>query len=193
MGTIKWNHSTNTPTYNSWKSMRNRCSPERNPKHYYLRGIKVCDRWKNFDYFYEDMGERPEGTTLDRLNNSIGYFKENCRWASHRVQQNNKESLTRIKHEGLTLTIGEWCHRLGYTRHTKARIYKRHQKYGAKTYAELFSTERLSVKRYKERVNKCLECDTEKTCKWRKNGTQCNTCWHKEYRKLPKKFDHGRT
>lgn len=81
-----------TPEYASWESMRDRCN---NPKShawrlYGARGIKVCPEWDNFSKFYEDMGKRPKGHSLDRIDNSKGYSKENCRWATQKMQCNNR-------------------------------------------------------------------------------------------------------
>ncbi len=81
-----------TRTYNSWKSMKERCG---NPNHVYFcsyggRGIKVCKRWSQFRNFLTDMGERPKGTTLDRIKNNKGYSKSNCRWSSPSQQQKNR-------------------------------------------------------------------------------------------------------
>lgn len=81
-----------SPTYISWVSMKQRCN---SPKHvaysrYGGRGIKVCDRWFLFENFLLDMGERPDGTSLDRVDNEKGYFRKNCRWASPAVQANNR-------------------------------------------------------------------------------------------------------
>lgn len=75
-----------------WLGMRARCH---NPKHqayprYGGRGIFVCDEWINdFDRFYEDMGPRPEGMTIDRINNDLGYSKENCRWVTYKENNRN--------------------------------------------------------------------------------------------------------
>lgn len=85
-----------TKTYNSWNGCIQRCT---NPKHhkykaYGLMGIKVCDRWlSSFENFYEDMGECPEGMTLDRIDNSKDYEPSNCRWASKSIQQYNRKQL----------------------------------------------------------------------------------------------------
>lgn len=176
---MKWNNPTETPTYYSWRAMRQRCN--KNPR-YINKNITYVPSWESYDEFFGDMGERPEGTTLDRIDNSKGYYKENCRWATHRVQQNNKESLERICHEGVCLTIGEWCHKLGITGRRRNTVYKRHCTYGAFNFDELFTADRLFNLRLSKRDNKCLACTTTKTCKWRKNGTLCNTCWHKQYR-----------
>ena len=81
-----------TRTYTSWRHMKIRCLVKTNhdyPK-YGGSGIKICEEWLDFNNFYKDMGDRPEGTTLDRIDNAKGYFKENCRWASYRVQTTNR-------------------------------------------------------------------------------------------------------
>jgi hypothetical protein len=83
--------------FSSWYMMNVRCTDEKHMayKTYGGRGIKVCDRWswdneKGFANFWEDMGERPEGRTLDRINNNRGYYKENCRWATPVEQRANQ-------------------------------------------------------------------------------------------------------
>ena len=79
-------------TYKSWEMMvqRGRTDSD-NFEHYLKNGIMVCDEWKeSFINFLEDMGERPEGTTLDRIDGTKGYYKENCRWANLTVQAINK-------------------------------------------------------------------------------------------------------
>ena len=83
---------SHTPVWNSWKCMLQRCYNPSNPdyKHYGGRGIEVCDRWRHsFENFYEDMGKRPKGKTLDRINNNGNYELSNCRWATKVEQENN--------------------------------------------------------------------------------------------------------
>ena len=72
--------------------MKDRCL---NPMHvhsknYLQRGIAVCEKWMSFEGFYEDMGDRPNGWSLDRIDNYKGYFKENCRWIPLRDQPKNR-------------------------------------------------------------------------------------------------------
>jgi len=81
------------PLYPTWITMRARCQNEKHIsyKNYGARGIKVCPRWdRSFQAFLRDMGERPEGMTLDRVNNDGDYAPNNCRWATYKAQALNK-------------------------------------------------------------------------------------------------------
>lgn len=101
---------SNTPTYHSWKSMQNRCKYAKHPAYhrYGGAGVRVCDSWSTFAGFYADMGTRPEGTSLDRINNLLGYSPDNCRWATHKEQAINKLLTKYAELTGITLTLHEW-------------------------------------------------------------------------------------
>lgn len=105
-----------TPTYNSWQSMKSRCYRSKDIcfSRYGGRGIKVCSRWENsFENFYDDMGERPEGCTLDRINFDKDYSPENCRWATVQEQQNNRSSNSLFTYKGRTQNIRAWADEFG--------------------------------------------------------------------------------
>ena len=79
-----------SPTYCTWFSMKYRCKKD---ERYSKRGITVCEEWNNFENFLKDMGERPEGMSLDRIENDKGYYKENCRWATPLEQSLNRRNV----------------------------------------------------------------------------------------------------
>ena len=109
------------PGYKSWDAMLRRCYNETgNRWHIYGgRGITVCDRWKNsFLTFLEDMGERPKGTSLDRIDNDGNYCPKNCRWATPKEQCRNKRNTLIIRAFGRSQTIREWAEETGIGRGT---------------------------------------------------------------------------
>ena len=113
----------NALIYKAWCQMKQRCENPRNAHYnnYGGRGITVCKRWHDFVLFYEDMGDRPRGKTLDRIDNNKGYFKENCRWAT-RQQENNRRNNRNITIDGVTSTLKLWAEKFGINYNT---VFKR--------------------------------------------------------------------
>ena len=109
-----------TPEYSSWQAMKNRCLDKNTPayKNYGSRGITVCKRWLKFQNFYKDMGKRPFKTSIDRIDNNKGYYKENCRWSTRTEQNNNTRNSHFLTFNGKTQTIAQWANELDIKYHT---------------------------------------------------------------------------
>ena len=110
-----------------WKQMRFRCSnPNATNWHRYGgRGIRVCERWNSFSNFYYDMGPRPEGMSLERINLDGNYEPSNCKWATSKEQANNTSTNVNVEHAGETLTVSQWAERLGILPNTlQYRLYR---------------------------------------------------------------------
>lgn len=106
-----------TPTYKCWCHFRDRCLNPKNRsfKNYGGRGIRVCERWLKFEAFFEDMGVKPRGTSLDRKNNDGHYHKRNCRWATPAQQARNTRSTLFITWEGRKRKLADVADSLGLT------------------------------------------------------------------------------
>lgn len=132
---IKINRSTRNKNktelkfYKAWIAMRGRCrggTPHLKVR-YLDRGISVCERWQNFDFFFIDMWDKyilhikmfGKDTELDRIDNDKGYYKANCRWVTRSENQSNKSNTKLFKGK----TLAEWARRLKINRRTLARRY----------------------------------------------------------------------
>lgn len=115
-----------TQTYKSWARMKTRCE---NPNYtsyanYGGRGIKVCERWQQFENFLEDMGEQPEGHSLDRIDVDGDYTPENCRWATREQQDRNRRNNVNITVGDKTMCLADWAKELGVKDATLRSRYK---------------------------------------------------------------------
>lgn len=104
-----------TRTYRVWQSMVKRCHDPKNKRFssYGGRGIAVCDEWRKFAGFLADMGECPDDTSIDRIDNDCGYSKANCRWATVDEQARNTSRTRMIEFNGETLCLRDWERRIG--------------------------------------------------------------------------------
>lgn len=104
--------------YSSWKAMMTRCYDRGHEAYsrYAGRGITVCERWHDFRNFKEDMGDRPDRLTLERVDNDKGYEPGNCEWRTPKAQANNRRDNIVISFNGVSRTVSAWAEALGLTR-----------------------------------------------------------------------------
>jgi hypothetical protein len=105
-----------TLSYRSWSSMHDRCqqSSRKDWMQYGGRGISVCVQWATFEAFFADMGEAPEGMSLDRFPDQDGNYEPgNCRWATAKEQANNRRNNRSVTYGGETMNVGQWADKLG--------------------------------------------------------------------------------
>ena len=116
---------TQHPIYGTYHQMKNRCYNPNDSRYrdYGGRGITICSKWRySVVNFLDDMGERPPGTTLDRIDNDGPYSPENCRWATSYQQGSNTRKNHWLEHDGQRLTVAQWARRLNVNQST---IYSR--------------------------------------------------------------------
>lgn len=113
----KTHGKTGTRAFRTWSAMLDRCRNQRSSNYprWGQRGIRVCERWaSSFENFYADMGDPPDGATLDRIDNDGDYCPDNCRWANGIEQSRNRPGYNRmVTYCGVTATVAEWAQRTG--------------------------------------------------------------------------------
>lgn len=114
---------TDTKTHGIWMSMRQRCLNPNNPAYinYGGRGITIDAAWDKFEQFLADMGEAPDGMSIERINNNSGYTPANCKWATRVEQGRNTRRCRTISYNGKTQTLGEWADEYGINRQTLSK------------------------------------------------------------------------
>jgi hypothetical protein len=111
-GAVDFRLGKRNTLYRIWVGMKGRCLNPNDTRYarYGGRGITICAKWvNNFENFRADVGEKPKGKTLERINNNLGYYPNNVRWATPKEQANNRYTNVFITHEGMTMTLSQWA------------------------------------------------------------------------------------
>ena len=170
----KWENPSGTRIYDVWKAMRNRCDPNKKSAVKRYVSLGVCAEWESYDRFFQDMGPRPEGTSLDRIDNTKGYYPENCRWASMKEQMRNRSDNRWITHNGQTLPLCDWAEKLGIRADTLSRRLSRMSPERALVSGDLRDHltwdhgTRAGYERNKCRCNICKAYNTERAKNYRR-------------------------
>jgi len=116
----KTHGASGTSDYKAWFGILQRCDNEHHEKwhRYGARGITVCDRWRSYENFLADMGPRPHGMTIDRIDNNGNYEPSNCRWADQKTQGNNRGNNRMFDIGGVEMTLSQACEAYGINKAT---------------------------------------------------------------------------
>jgi hypothetical protein len=112
-------YDASRPLRHVWRQMIKRCEMPTHPgyRDYGARGIRVCEAWvASYETFARDMGPRPKGMTVDRIDNNGPYSPTNCRWATSQTQANNNRHNRFLEHDNQRMTIAQWARALGISR-----------------------------------------------------------------------------
>lgn len=117
-----------TPTYKSWSEMKCRCkNPSHSSSNCYV-GVTYCEEWEKFENFFRDMGVRPDGTTLDRIDPNGNYEPGNCRWADIYTQENNRRNNRLFEYCGEVATLPQFARKYAVSRSNLAnKVYLQKQ------------------------------------------------------------------
>ncbi|HGK4675228.1 TPA: hypothetical protein ACJ2WV_004529 [Kluyvera georgiana] len=168
-----------SPVYMTWSRMCRRCDNKKvaRYKNYGGRGIKVCERWKNFESFYKDMGDIPgPDFSIGRIDNDKDYCPENCRWETAEQQQNNTSRTIWIEHDGLRMSLTQWAKKLNQP---YSLLKNRH--------AAGWSTEEILSDRKDQRKFITFQGETKLTTEWMRDlGIPISSFYHHARKGLTK-------
>ena len=166
MPKVKWLNPSGTTTYFAWRNMRSRALNPKNDsyEHYGMRGITICSQWADdYDQFFADMGECPEGLTLERIDVNGNYEPTNCCWATVKDQLNNQRRNRRITFEGVTKNLSQWAEDRGLGADTLYRRLLRMPVERALTIGNLRVWKHGTRAGYEDHKCKCELCTASNT------------------------------
>lgn len=163
------------PEYNIWKAMNARCRSKCNANSkYQIKGIKVCDRWKDFVLFYNDMGPRPSVKhSIDRIDNNGNYEPDNCRWATQTAQCSNRGTFNSVHiYDGKAMVLKEWSRELNikyttlYTRmHRDGMTFEEAISYKSKRGYYEYNGKKQKISKWAEEYNMKPSTISDRLCK----------------------------
>ena len=139
----------------------------------------MSDTWRNdFWAFVSDMGDKPDGFSIDRIDNDGNYSKENCRWVDEKTQQNNKSTNVRLTKDGKTLTLSQWADELGVKYSTLQSRWNNGHKVDDILTSKMFTGKSIipHLPKIKVEVNRCDDCPMHSNdfdwCNYLSNNTR---------------------
>lgn len=148
-------------TLSIWRGMHARCrhsANEHDMRYYYLKGIRVCDRWRSYENFLSDMGHVPDGCSIDRIDSSKGYEPLNCRWATPRQQGESLPSTKKFELDGVEMTLSDIAEMVGIKKNTLVYRLRRGM---SLEHAAVKDLKHASTTKKEERKRECAICGAE--------------------------------